>query len=141
MNGHMNQPDPTPQTSSVVSADIMAREPVANTSVVKHILISWKDLSDTYSGHMDSRAAKRTKADAEKAVQGILVQLKNGVEFEQLMKLASEDPGSAQTGRSYNVAPDAQLVIEFRQIGLRLKVGEIGVVESEFGFHIVKRYE
>jgi parvulin-like peptidyl-prolyl isomerase len=32
-------------------------------------------------------------------------------------------------------------VIEFRQLGLRLKVGEIGVVESDFGFHIIKRVE
>jgi parvulin-like peptidyl-prolyl isomerase len=39
------------------------------------------------------------------------------------------------------VRPDAQLVIEFRQLALRLRVGEIGVVESDFGFHIIKRIE
>ncbi len=45
INNHMLQPDPKPQTSPVVTADIMAREPVANNAKVKHILIGWKDLT------------------------------------------------------------------------------------------------
>ena len=57
--------------------------------------------------------------------------------FDQLAKQWSEDPGSAASGHIYAVSPDAQLVIEFRQLGLRLKVGETGVVESDFGFHIM----
>jgi parvulin-like peptidyl-prolyl isomerase len=32
-------------------------------------------------------------------------------------------------------------VIEFKQLGLRLKVGEVGVVQSDYGFHIIKRTE
>jgi parvulin-like peptidyl-prolyl isomerase len=57
------------------------------------------------------------------------------------MKEYSEDPGSAQHGNSYKVSPDAQLVIEFKQLGLRLKIGEVGVVQSDFGLHIMKRVE
>jgi len=30
-------------------------------------------------------------------------------------------------------------VIEFRQLSLRLNVGEFGVIQSDFGFHIIKR--
>nr|HEX4315012.1 peptidylprolyl isomerase [Kofleriaceae bacterium] len=141
MNNHLTQPDPVPQESPVVSADIMAREPVANTAKVKHILIGWKDLTEAYQGHMDPRAAARTKAQAEDVVRAILAQLKGGADFDTLMKTQSEDPGSASSAREYVVSPDAQLVIEFRQIGTRLRVGEIGVVESDFGFHIVKRTE
>lgn len=141
MNNHLNGPEATAQTSEVISADIMAREPISNATVVKHILIGWKDLGEAYGGHLDSRAAKRTKKDAEDAVKSVLVQLKAGADFDMLMKSMSEDGGSASTARTYNVSTDASLVIEFRQIGLRLKVGEIGVVESDFGFHIVKRVE
>ena len=141
MNNHLNQPEATPQSSDVISADIMAREPIVNQAVVKHILIGWKDLNDTYQGHIDARAAKRTKKDAEDTVRSIMTQLKAGADFDKLMKSMSEDQGSAATGRTYTVSPDAQLVIEFRQMGLRLKVGEIGVVESDYGFHIVKRLE
>jgi hypothetical protein len=126
--------------SSVLSAEILAREPVANSATVKHILISWSDLADSFGGHLDPRAAKRTKADAEAEVRSLLKQLKDGADFDTLMKASSEDTGSAASGRAFTVTPDAQLVIEFRQLSLRLNVGEYGVVQSDFGFHIIKRY-
>lgn len=128
-------------TSPVVSADILAREPTANTAQVKHILISWKDKADEFGGGQDPRAAKRTKADAEAEVKALLAQLEGGADFDALMKAHSEDRGSAVTARMYTVSPDAQLVIEFRQLSLRLEVGEVGVCESDFGFHIIKRFE
>lgn len=146
-----SKPAPAPTTpkpaeteaagSSVLSTDILAREPVANTAQVKHILISWAALNESFGGRADPRAAKRSKADAENEVRGLVKQLKEGADFDALMKANSEDLGSAQSGHTFKVTPDAQLVIEFRQIGLRLNVGEFGVVESDFGFHIVKRYE
>ncbi len=126
-------------TSSVVSADILAREPVANTATVKHILISWRDLADTFQGHLDSRAEKRSKADAEAEVRSLLKQLQDGADFDAVMKAHSEDLGSAMSGRAFTVTPDAQLVIEFRQLSLRLKPGEVGVCQSDYGFHIIKR--
>jgi parvulin-like peptidyl-prolyl isomerase len=55
------------------------------------------------------------------------------------MKSHSEDVGSASSGRTFTVTPDAQLVIEFRQLSLRLNPGEIGVCQSDFGFHIIQR--
>ncbi|HEX3482569.1 MAG TPA: peptidylprolyl isomerase [Kofleriaceae bacterium] len=125
--------------SSVVSSDILAREPVANTATVKHILISWRDLADAFGGRLDSRAAKRSKADAEEVVRSLVKQLQDGADFDALMKAHSEDLGSAASGRAFTVTPDAQLVIEFRQLSLRLKPGEFGVCQSDFGFHIIKR--
>jgi len=129
-----------PGVSPVVSSDILAREPVANTATVKHILISWADLSDAFQGHLDPRAAKRSKADAEALVRQLVKQLAEGADFDAVMKTSSEDLGSANSGRPFTVAPDAQLVIEFRQLSLRLRVGEVGVVQSDFGFHIIKRF-
>src|SRR3954470_10427164 len=87
--------DPTPQSSPVVSADILAREPVANTATVKHILISWRDLADSFGGRLDSRAEKRSKADAEAEVRSLLKQLQDGADFDAVMKANSEDLGSA----------------------------------------------
>jgi hypothetical protein len=124
---------------SVVSADILAREPVANTAEVKHILISWSDLADAFGGQLDPRAAKRSKADAETEVRSLLKQLQGGADFDAVMKAHSEDLASASSGRVFTVTPDAQLVIEFRQLSLRLNPGEFGVVQSDFGFHIIKR--
>jgi len=129
-----------PGVSPVVSSDVLAREPVANVAMVKHILISWNDNADAFGGRIDPRAAKRSKADAENEVRAILKLLKDGGDFDALMRERSEDTGSAQSGHEFKVTPDAGLVIEFRQLGLRLNVGEVGVVQSEFGFHIIKRF-
>jgi parvulin-like peptidyl-prolyl isomerase len=139
MNSSMNGgPEPTPQASPVVSADILSRDAQANSTQIKHILIGWKDSGGEPK---DARAAKRTKKDAEDQVRALMTQIKAGADFDALMKQWSEDPGSASSGRAYAVSPDAQLVIEFKNLGLKLKVGEVGVIESDFGFHIMKRVE
>lgn len=129
------------QRSRVVSWDILAREPVANTAEVRHILIGWRDLAEHYGGGIDERAAKRAQADADAAVEDIVDKLKAGADFQALMAEVSEDGGSAATGRSYQVATDAQLAIEFRQLSLRLAPGEIGVCQSNFGYHIIQRIQ
>lgn len=139
VNTDNNPPDVS--LSPVVSRDILAREPLANTAQVKHILISWKDLGDAFGGRQDKRAAARTKADAEAQVKKLVDEIKANGDFDALMKDNSEDLGSAATGRPFTVTPDAQLVIEFRQLALRLNVNELGVCESDFGFHIIKRLE
>jgi hypothetical protein len=128
-----------PAMSPVVSADILAREPLSNTATVKHILISWQDLGEAFQGRLDPRAVKRTKADAEALVRTLVKQLQDGADFDTVMRTNSEDLGSANSGKAFTVTPDAQLVIEFRQLGTRLRVGEIGVIQSDFGFHIIKR--
>jgi hypothetical protein len=140
ISSKVEQPQVATATSSVISTDILAREPLANSATVKHILISWADLGENFGGHVDPRAAKRSKADAEALVHALVKQLQDGADFDSVMKANSEDTGSAASGRSFTVTPDAQLVIEFRQLSLRLRVGEVGVVQSDFGFHIIKRY-
>jgi peptidyl-prolyl cis-trans isomerase D len=137
MNNRVNPPEPAVQSSAVESRKILEREPVANRAQVKHILISWKDLESAH----DQRAQNRSKSDAEAQVKALVAQIEGGADFDTLMKQHSEDPGSASTARAYPVSPDAQLVIEFRQLALRLNVGEVGVVVSDFGFHIMKRVE
>jgi len=138
MNNRVNPAEPS---SRVVSTEILSREPVTNRARVKHILIGWKDLAENYGGHMDARAAKRSKRDAEAEVESLTSQLKGGADFDTLMQAHSEDSGLAANPDGYQVTPDAQLVLEFRGLGLRLQVGEVGVVESSFGFHIMKRVE
>jgi PPIC-type PPIASE domain len=133
------EPAAAPAESTVISAEIFAREPLANTAMVKHILISWRDLGEQFGGQLDPRAKGRSKADAETAVRKLLKQLAEGADFDTVMKAESEDLGSAMSGRTFTVTPDAQLVIEFRQLSLRLRPGEVGVCQSDFGFHIIKR--
>lgn len=139
VNNKLNSGEVAPPVSPVVSTDILAREPLANTATVKHILISWRELGEQFGGRLDPRAEKRSKADAEAEVRSLVKQLQDGADFEAMMRSHSEDTGSAISGRAFTVTPDAQLVIEFRQLSLRLRPGEIGVCQSDFGFHIIKR--
>ena len=138
MNGGAEQ---TPQASDVVTGDILAREANTNSAVVKHILIGWNDGDGGKDAGKDPRAAKRTKKDAEDQVRSLMKMIAGGADFDALMKQWSEDPGSAQSGHPYAVTPSASLVIEFKQLGLKLKINEVGVVQSEYGFHIMKRVE
>jgi peptidyl-prolyl cis-trans isomerase D len=132
---------PKESSSPVVSQAILDREPISNTAQVKHILISWKDLGDAFGGRQDQRAQKRSLADAENEIKSLVGQIKAGGDFDTIMKSHSEDLGSAASGRPFTVTPDAQLVIEFRQLALRLKIDEIGVCQSDYGFHIIKRVQ
>ncbi len=136
MNGRMNPPTPP---SHVVSTEILGREPVASRTRVKHILIGWGDLAGNYQGSMDPRAAARSKRDAEDRVEQLMAQIAGGAEFDALVAEHSEDRGSASNPEGYEVFPGAELVLEFRQLGLRLNLDEVGVVQTTFGFHIMKR--
>ena len=143
MNGPSinNKLNADPPPSRVITTDILSREPVANHTRVKHILISWSALAPNFGGEQDPRAGKRTKEDAEAQVESLMTQLSGGADFDVLMKAHSEDSGLATNPDGYEVSPDARLVLEFRRLGLRLKLDEVGVVETSFGFHIMKRVE
>ena len=46
MNNKIGGNEVAPVASEVVSADILAREPVSNKVQVKHILVGWKELAE-----------------------------------------------------------------------------------------------
>ena len=133
---HIIKRIPPPPPDSLESADILARQPVTQKAKVKHILLGWTDVNSK-----DPRGVKRTRADLETLVKDTVAKLKGGAKIEDLMKQLSEDPGSSKTGESYDVTPEAQLVEPFKKLALRLNVGEVGVVKTDFGIHIIKRVE
>jgi parvulin-like peptidyl-prolyl isomerase len=133
---HVIKRVPPPAPDPLESADILAREPVTDKAKVKHILLAWKDMRAR-----DPRAQKRDRATLDKLVADTVAKLKGGAKIEPLMKELSEDPGSAASGEGYDVTPDAGLVPPFKALSLRLNVGEVGVVKTDFGFHIIQRVE
>ena len=127
-----------PPPDALESADILARQPVTKIAKVKHIL-----LSDSTSGRPDGdpRGKKRTRAELEALIKKTVAALNAKGKIEPLMAELSEDPGSSKSGTSYDVTPEASLVEPFKALGLRLNVGETGVVKTDFGFHIIQRTE
>jgi hypothetical protein len=133
----MSEAPPHPLQSN----DIMAREMVSARAKVKHILIGWRELAGAYQGDMDPRAQARGRWDAEALVAKLYDRAAAGEDFDALMREYSEDPGSAKTGTSYEVFAGSSHVFEFRRMGIRLQVGEVGKVLTVFGWHIMKRLE
>ena len=76
------------------------------------------------------------RAQAEK----VLEELKAGANFEQLAKERSADPGSASKGGDLGLFARGRIVPEFDEAAFALKQpGDIsGIVETKFGFHILK---
>jgi parvulin-like peptidyl-prolyl isomerase len=134
---HIIKRVPPPPPDPLESSAILKREPLTASAKVKHILLGWKDVHPPD----DEKAAKRDRATLEKLVKATVAKLAKGDKIEPLMAELSEDPGSAKDGKSYDVTPAAALVPPFKNLSLRLKVGEVGVVKTDFGIHIIQRTE
>ncbi|HZG75014.1 MAG TPA: peptidylprolyl isomerase [Paenibacillus sp.] len=75
-----------------------------------------------------------TKAEAD----DLLAQIKGGADFAELAKAHSKD-GSAAQGGDLGFFGKGQMVAPFEEAAFALEIGEVSeVVESEFGFHIIK---
>ncbi len=84
-------------------------------------------------------AQKRVKA------QGLLDRAKSGEDFVALANEFSEDPGNkgpdgAPQGGIYKDVPKGRMIAAFEAAALALQPGEVAneLVETDFGFHIVK---
>jgi peptidyl-prolyl cis-trans isomerase C len=96
-----------------------------------HVLIRLPDKSDE---------AAKTKARAE--TEAILKRLKGGANFAAVAKEKSQDVGTAQNGGELPVFARGQMVPAFEEAAFALKPGQMsGVVETPFGFHIIKVIE
>jgi hypothetical protein len=138
---NMSGREEAPLASDIQTNDVLKREADAGRTRVQHILVSWKDLARAFDGGIDPRARQRTREQADLLAADLLERVRAGEDMTQLMSQFSEDPGSAVTGESYEVTPEAKLVFEFKRMGLRLKLGEAGLVMSKYGWHIMKRVE
>lgn len=89
----------------------------------------------------DSKAGDqaRAKKEAKEKAEDILMKIKAGAKFPDIAKKYSHDPGSAKTGGDLGWFRRGVMVKSFEDAVFRLKKGEVsGVVETEFGFHIIQ---
>lgn len=85
-------------------------------------------------------ASAEQKAAAKAKAAGLLETLrKNPARFEELALKESQDPGSATKGGDLGSFGRGAMVKPFEDTAFSLKVNQISdLVESEFGFHIIK---
>ncbi len=82
------------------------------------------------------------KAAARAKMQLLLDSLAAGIDFGELAKRHSEDPGSAPQGGSLGLVRRGQFVKEFESAVFSLADGQTsGIVETEIGLHIIQLME
>ncbi|MGV3460367.1 MAG: peptidylprolyl isomerase [Flavobacterium sp.] len=98
----------------------------------RHILVAYK------GGQIPNPSITRTKEEAKAKADGLLVQaMANPNGFAELARTNTDDPGSANTGGEYlNIVPN-QMVKPFNDFVFNNPVGKMGVVETDFGYHVI----
>jgi foldase protein PrsA len=92
-----------------------------------------------YAGQTQVNASHILVATKDKALaQSLFSQVKKGGDFAALAKKYSIDTNSKVKGGNLGWAPSSQYVAEFAQATEQMKIGEIRLVQSSFGWHIIK---
>ena len=99
----------------------------------RHILIPF----------LGARSANPTitqnEEEAKKTADSLLVVLKNdNSKFADVAKNLSSDTGSGAKGGDLGWYPYERMVPEFRDFSFENKVGDMNVVKTDFGFHIIE---
>jgi parvulin-like peptidyl-prolyl isomerase len=117
---------------------VIRREPIAEVAA-SHILVQWKGARAT-SAPLPATAATRTREEARTRAEEVRRQaVQEGADFAALARQVSDCPTAAKGGDLGRFGRGGVLKpIEDAAFGL--EVGEVsGIVETEFGFHLVKR--
>ncbi len=94
-----------------------------------------------YKGSMRAPATiTRTKEEAKaRALEG-LAKVKNGEDFAKVVGEYSDEPGAAARGGALGSFTPDRMVKPFADAAFALKVGQVsGLVETDFGYHVIKR--
>jgi peptidyl-prolyl cis-trans isomerase D len=108
----------------------------ADSARVRHILIGYQGVSQT---------SAKTKEQAKAFADSLVTLVKSGkAKFTELVDKHSEDPGKAGEegkgkGGDYGwMNAQSPFVEPYKDAGLDNKKGDILVVESQFGFHVIE---
>lgn len=97
----------------------------------RHILVA-------YEGSARS-TQKRSKDEARKRAEEVSQQLNSGKDFAELAKIYSDGPSRSKGGHLGRFSR-GQMVPAFDKALFAMKPGEISrIVETDFGFHVIKR--
>ena len=96
-----------------------------------HILISWEGTK------VPNKKEKRTKEQAKAKAEGLLAQAQANPAMFMMLAMSNSDDSSAQQGGDLGYFAPGQMVKPFNDFVFNNPVGKIGLVETEFGYHII----
>ena len=123
----------------VVPEQVRAEFAVLNSDVLAaQETVSEADLRSWYDTNV--RAKFEERVAARKKTEDLLAQLRAAPDkFAELAKQHSQDPGSKDNGGDLDFFARGAMVKPFEDAVFKLKPGQLsGIVESSFGFHIIK---
>jgi hypothetical protein len=127
---------PAASASSAAAAPSASAAHIAvpDTIVAQHILVGYKGAQRV------PRTVMRSRVDAKARAAEALAKLRAGAEFEDIVKEYSDDPGSVDRLGLLGKFHRADLDPAFSKAAFALQVEQISdVVETPFGFHVIKR--
>ena len=96
-----------------------------------HILISYEGTQ------VPNKKEKRTKEQAKAKAESLLAQVLANPSSFLMLALTNSDDSSAQQGGDLGYFSQGQMVKPFNDFVFNNPVGKIGMVETDFGFHII----
>ncbi|HRS53748.1 MAG TPA: peptidylprolyl isomerase, partial [Bacteroidales bacterium] len=103
---------------------------------VGHIFITYKDAKRA------NQNVTRSKQEAEKLADSLLVVIKKDTStFSNIAKDFSDDLSAKENGGNLGWLPDGHLIKELNDACIANKIGDILLIKSEFGYHILKIYD
>lgn len=116
------------------SAEELAGQPEQISA--RHLLVAYKGALRASPGI--GRSKPEAKARAEEAQKRALA----GEDFKELVKQYSDEPGAPERGGDLGKFERGSMVPAFANAAFALPVNGIStVVETQFGYHVILRYE
>jgi peptidyl-prolyl cis-trans isomerase D len=101
------------------------------TAKASHILISWEGTQ------VPNKKEKRTKEQAKLKAESLLAQVQANPSMFLMLALTNSDDSSSQQGGDLGYFEQGRMVKPFNDFVFNNPVGKIGLVETEFGYHII----
>lgn len=112
---------------------VIAVKQIPDSAKVRHILIPFKGAQSA------GPDVTQTEAEANATADSLLTILKrNRSKFPEFVKGFSSDQGSVAKEGRYDWHPYNTMVPEFNDFEFEGKIGDLGVVKTAFGFHIIE---
>jgi peptidyl-prolyl cis-trans isomerase D len=120
-------PQPTQQQIQQYFTAHQSEYSVAEQAKSRHILIS-------VAAGADAKTDAAAKAKAEAALK----QLQAGGNWADVAKKNSDDPGSKDSGGELGFSQRGRMVPQFDAAIFGQKIGDIKIIKSQFGYHVVQ---